>query len=131
MTGSVVLVAAAYACLRSRKAFAGGHLVEWLTALAGAKLSSSDRATHLTAQRRAPGTAAQSQGQSGSHRVLRHIFGDFEAPGRARSLAAPACQPAAPLLRKVSDAELMLVSTGAQDWLDSTGKPRASRAATA
>jgi alkylation response protein AidB-like acyl-CoA dehydrogenase len=31
-------------------------------------------------------------------------------------------QPAAPLLRKVSEGELVLVSTGAQDWLESTGQ---------
>jgi alkylation response protein AidB-like acyl-CoA dehydrogenase len=31
-------------------------------------------------------------------------------------------QPAAPLLSKVAAGELVLVSTGAQDWLDSTGQ---------
>lgn len=31
-------------------------------------------------------------------------------------------QPAAPLLRKVSEGELVLVSTGAQDWLESSGQ---------
>ena len=31
-------------------------------------------------------------------------------------------QPAAPLLRKVADAECVLVSTGAGDWLESSGK---------
>src|SRR6185436_6536807 len=35
-------------------------------------------------------------------------------------------QPAAPLLQKVAEGELVLVSTGAGDWLDSTG--RAERA---